>query len=257
MLIDTHAHITCNQLYDRLDEVIENASLHNVKKIVVVCTNIEEFNRAFESKKQYPFLDIILGFHPGDVDNVSEDDFIQLETIIKNKWIVAVGEIGLDYHYEGYSESKQKQLFLRQITLANTYDLPIVIHMRDATKDTIDYIKQYAKTKFLMHCFSGSVETAQQVIKLGGYISFAGPLTFKNAKQLIEVPKVVPIERIFVETDCPYLTPHPFRGKENEPMYVTYTFDKLVAIMGVEATQLEQQIEMNYKSFFKIHSEDE
>lgn len=252
MLIDTHAHITCDRLIEDIDAIIERARAHNVHKIVVVCTNIEEFERAEYYQKQYEEIDIILGFHPGDVDEVTIQDIEKLEEIIKQNRVIAIGEIGLDYHYEGYDSTKQKELFIKQIELANTYEYPIVIHMRDATKDTLDMIKQYAKTKFLMHCYSGSVETAEIIMKMGGYISFAGPLTFKNAKQLVEVPHVVSLDRMFVETDCPYLTPHPNRGKVNEPMYVNYTFDKLVDILGVSKLSLMKQIEANYHDFFKI-----
>jgi len=251
-LIDTHAHLTMDRLYVRIDEIIENAKQAGFNKIVVICTNVEEFNRAKEYQKKEAMIDIALGFHPGDVNDIVESDLKELEQAMLKHEIIAVGEIGLDYHYEGYVKEDQKQLFMRQIELANTYDYPILIHMRDATKDTLDILKEHCKTKFLMHCFSGSKEIAKEVIKMGGYISFAGPLTFKNARGLLEVPQVVSLERMFVESDAPFLTPHPFRGKENESKYVAITFDKVAEILDIDKKQLADQMQLNFQSFFKL-----
>ena len=138
---------------------------------------------------------------------------------------------------------------IRQLKLAAECDLPISIHMRDATADCLDLLKTYAKTPFVMHCFSGSVETAMEVVRMGGYISFAGPLTFKNARALPEVAKIVPAERILCETDCPYLTPVPHRGKENEPMYVRFTFDKICELRNADPQRMSEQILQNYHRF--------
>ncbi len=252
-LIDTHAHLTFDRLYQRVDEIVEHALDAGFNKIVCICTSIEEFDRALIIQKKYPkLLDIALGFHPSDLFDISEADHERLEQACKQHEIVAIGEIGLDYHYEGTDIEMQKELFIRQMKLANTYDYPILIHMRDATKDTLELIEEHCKTKFLMHCFSGSKETAKVVVTMGGYISFAGPLTFKNARGLLEVPAVVPMNKMFIETDCPFLTPHPFRGKENEPMYASYTFAKLVELLGVDAKQLADQMQENYKRFFKL-----
>ncbi|MDQ0361321.1 TatD family hydrolase [Breznakia pachnodae] len=251
-LIDTHAHLTMDRLYVRIDEVIESAKEVGFDKVVVICTNLEEFYRARDYQKKEPMIDIALGFHPGDVQDVKESDLVELERALKDHEVIAVGEIGLDYHYEGYVEADQKKLFIDQIELANKYGYPILIHMRDATKDTLDIIKEHCKTKFLMHCFSGSKETATIVIKMGGYISFAGPITFKNARGLLEVPAVVPTDRIFVESDAPFLTPHPFRGKENESKYVAYTFEKVAELLDVDKKALADQMQLNFKEFFKL-----
>ena len=251
-LIDTHAHLTMERLYIRIDEILENAKRVGFNKIVVVCTNLEEFHRAKDYQKKEPMIDITLGFHPNDVQNVKESDLTALEQILINDEIIAIGEIGLDYHYEGYVKEEQKQLFIKQIELANKYAYPIVVHMRDATSDTLDIIEKHCKTKFLMHCFSGSIETAKIVVKMGGYISFAGPITFKNARGLSEVPQVVPIERMFVESDAPFLSPHPFRGKENESKYVVYTFEKVAELLEVDQKELANQMQMNFKTFFKL-----
>lgn len=250
-LIDSHCHITCDELYERIDEVMNNAKMNHVERMLVICTHFNEFERAKTLQKQYANIDIAMGFHPSDLYDFSEDDYIRLELLLKNKEIVALGEIGLDYHWDDVAHEDQKVGFIRQIELANTYHVPILIHMRDATKDTMDILKTYCKTKFLMHCYSGSKETAVEVMKMGGYISFAGPITFKNARGLIEVPEVCDIERILVETDCPYLTPHPHRGKRNEPMYVHYTFEKVAQLLNVNEEALAIQMNENYQEFLK------
>lgn len=250
-LIDSHCHITCDELYERIDEVMNNAKMNHVERMLVICTHFNEFERAKTLQKQYANIDIAMGFHPSDLYDFSEDDYIRLESLLKNKEIVALGEIGLDYHWDDVAHEDQKVGFIRQIELANKYHAPILIHMRDATKDTMDILRTYCKTKFLMHCYSGSKETAVEVMKMGGYISFAGPLTFKNARGLIEVPEVCDIKRILVETDCPYLTPHPHRGKRNEPMYVHYTFEKVAQLLNIDEEVLAIQMKENYQEFLK------
>lgn len=250
-LIDTHAHITCDRLFERIDEIIENANQHNVQKIMIICTNFIEYERARILADQDNRFQVALGFHPNDLYSFQKEDYQRLEEIIKMDKIDALGEIGLDYHWDDVKEEDQKKGFIRQIELANKYHLPILIHMRDATKDCLEILKQHAQTKFLMHCFSGSAETAKEVMRMNGYISFAGPITFKNAKGLTQVPQVCQLNRILVETDCPYLTPHPHRGKENEVMYVQYTFNKICELLVIESDKLAKQIAINYEEFLK------
>ncbi|MDD3049307.1 MAG: TatD family hydrolase [Bacilli bacterium] len=250
-LIDTHCHITCDELYERIEDVLANAKARQVGRMLVVCTHFNEYERAKKLQEQYPFLDIAMGFHPSDLYDFKEEDYIRLEEIIKQKAIVALGEIGLDYHWDDVTKEDQAVGFIRQINLANQYQLPILIHMRDATKDTLDILKEHCKTKFLMHCYSGSKETAKEIMRMNGYISFAGPITFKNARGLNEVPQVCDINRILVETDCPYLTPHPHRGKRNEPMYIHYTFEKVASLLDIEPAKLAQQMQQNYQHFIQ------
>ena len=163
--------------------------------------------------------------------------------------MVALGEIGLDYYWVSDNKEKQKELFIRQIQLANQLQLPILVHMRDATQDTIEILKQNPCIG-IMHCYSGSAETSKILLKMGFYLSFAGPLTFKNAKDAPEVCRQAPIDRIFVETDAPYLTPHPFRGKENEPAYVHLTFEKVCEIKEIDSQILMDQMKENYRRLF-------
>lgn len=248
-LIDSHAHITCHQLYERIDEVIENAVIAKVQRILVVCTDFICYERAIQLQHDQIQFDIALGFHPCDLNDFNERDYLRLEEIIKSGTIVALGEIGLDYHWDTVTKEAQKIGFIRQIKLANTYGLPILIHMREATQDTLDILKEHCRVKFLMHCFSGSKEVAQIVMKMDGYISFAGPITFKNAKGLNEVPSVCDIHRILVETDCPYLTPHPYRGKQNEVKYVAQTFLKVAELLQISEDELAKIMEDNYIRF--------
>lgn len=250
-LIDSHCHITCDELYERIDEVMMNAKANQVEKMLVICTHFNEFERAKKLQQQYSYIDIAMGFHPSDLYDFNEEDYKHLEILLKNKEIIALGEIGLDYHWDDVAREDQKKGFIRQIMIANQYQAPILIHMRDATKDTMDILREYGHTKFLMHCYSGSKETAREIMKMGGYISFAGPITFKNARGLNEVPQVCDIKRILVETDSPYLTPHPFRGKRNEPMYIQYTFEKVAELLKMDKEELALRMQKNYHEFLK------
>ena len=249
-LIDTHCHITCDELYSHICEVLMNAKYHHVERMLIVCIDWKSFERAKELKQREDIFDIAMGFHPSDLYDFTEHDYERLEQVLANDEVVALGEIGLDYHWDTVKKEDQKKGFIRQIELANKYKKPILIHMRDATQDTLEILQEYAKTPFLMHCFSGSKETAKIIMRMGGYISFAGPITFKNANGLLEVPAVCDVHKIFVETDCPYLTPHPHRGKQNEPMYVQYTFEKVCELLGMDEKDLSEQMKRNYQELF-------
>ena len=250
-LFDSHCHLTCDALYERVDEVIKVAHDSGVVSFLVIATNFEEYERAVLLKDKYAGIKIGLGFHPNDLYAFNEDDYVHLEQLLKDNKIDALGEIGLDYHWDDVAKDDQKIGFIRQIQLANKYKYPILIHMREATQDTLDILKAYSETNFVMHCFSGSKEVAQEVMKMGGHISFAGPLTFKNARGLLEVPAVCRKDRILIETDCPYLTPHPYRGKQNEPHYITNTFDKLCMLLDEDKQKLAVQLYANYQMFLK------
>lgn len=250
MLIDSHCHIVSDRLFEKIDEVLANAKQHHVGRMLVICTNFKDYERAITLKDEEIIFDIALGFHPSDLYDFKEEDYQRLEEVIASDKIIAVGEIGLDYHWDTVTKEDQKKGFIRQIELANRYHKPILIHMREATQDTLTILKEHCQTKFLMHCFSGSKETALEIMKMGGYISFAGPVTFTNARGLNEVPQVCDVERILVETDCPYLTPHPFRGKMNEPMYVETTFKKVCELIAWEEEKLALRMQKNYECFF-------
>lgn len=249
-IIDTHAHVTYKELADRTEEIVKNALAHDVTRILCVCCNKDEALKAIEIANEYDIFDCAFGYHPEDVDTLEDRDLSELKAILMDPHMIALGEIGLDYHYTKENKEAQKELFISQIKLAKELDLPILIHMRDATLDTLDILKEYP-CKGIMHCYSGSLETAKMIVQLGYYLSFAGPLTFKNAKDAPEVCKWVPLDRIFVETDSPFLTPHPFRGKPNEPFYTYLTFEKVCELKNLDKNTLMNQMEENYFRLFK------
>lgn len=252
-IIDTHCHITCDDLYERIEEVIANAKEHHIGKMLIICTNFKEYERAaILQEKHHDLFDIALGFHPNDLYSFEESDYERLETLLKENRLVALGEIGLDYHWDDVTKEDQKVGFIRQIEMALKYDKPILIHMREATKDTVDILSKYAPIKGIMHCYSGSLETAKILMKLGFYIAYGGPLTFKNSRGAPEVAAHIPMDRLFVETDSPYLTPHPYRGKQNEPMYAAVTFEKLCEIKGIQPSEAAKQMRDNFRHLFGI-----
>lgn len=253
MAIDTHAHIFDEQFdSDRL-EVIKRIKEANLSKVMIVGfskeTNVLAQNLALE----YDFLYPTAGYHPSEANEINEVDILELETFIKNNKVYAIGECGLDYYWVKDNIDKQKWLFHEQIKLAIKYDLPVVIHCRDSVADVYEILKEYkGKVRFVMHCYSGSVEMAREFVKLGGYISLGGPVTFKNAKTPKEVAVDVPLERLMIETDCPYLAPTPHRGKRNEPAYVLNVLKEIALLRGLSVEELEAILDKNSNQFFKL-----
>jgi TatD DNase family protein len=213
-----------------------------------------QFGRDLAQK--YPSIYFASGFHPSDADSFNDDAIAGIEELLTHDKCVAVGEIGLDYYWKPFDKNKQIFCFTSQIELAKKYKLPICVHSRDATFDMVNILKEYKdklENSGVIHCYSGSVETAKQLLDLGLYISFAGPLTFKNANQLVDVAKFVPIDRCLTETDSPYLAPHPYRGTLNSPKNVTITTAVLASIKQMEVTTLATQLTNNAKKlFYKI-----
>lgn len=244
-IIDSHAHLTCDMLVSEYDEIIRRAEEVGVERILCICTSIKEYELAKKMKND--MIDIAFGIFPGDVLNVDTDEYLQvIEEGLKQGDISAVGEIGLDYHYTKETSAIQKEIFKKQIQLANKYKVPFLVHMREATKDCLDIIKEESDTKFLIHCFSGSIESANEIYKMGGMISFSGVLTFKNAKGLLEVAKNAPIDKILIETDSPYLTPVPYRGKRNESAGVKLVYEKLVELRDETPECISENLIKNY-----------
>ena len=252
MYIDSHCHITCDQLYDRIDEVIAHAQEQNVDQMLIMCLNREELERALKLKEQYPDrFKIAFGWFCGDARDVTEEDLDYLRQVCSQGKLDVLGEIGLDYYWDKSFNDIQKDLFIKQIEIANEFSLPISIHMRDASRDTLDILKEHAKTKIIFHCFSGSLEIMKEALKMNSLISFAGPVTYKNNKTGPENIKACPLDRILSETDAPYLAPVPKRGKENEPAFVRYTAEKIAELKEIPVQDCLEQIEKNYQSFFE------
>lgn len=248
-IIDTHAHVACEDLIGRIDEIIENAKEQNIIKILIVCTSIAESKLAIQLAQDNDLFDCAVGFHPEDANTITDEDLLMLAEILKHPKVVALGEIGLDYYWVQDNKEKQQELFIKQIELAKSLNLPIIVHMRDATDDTTIILREHL-TRGVLHCYSGSYETSKILLKLGYYLSFAGPLTYKNAKDAPHVCKEAPLDRLFVETDSPYLTPHPHRGKQNEPAYVHFTFEKLCEIKEIAQDEAMNVMIDNYRKLF-------
>ena len=252
MLIDTHAHLNDDRYSSgKVEEIINKMSEHNLEKIISVGYDILSSKKNIEIASIYENVFASVGIHPGNIG----DDVFKIEEIAKNPKVIAIGEIGLDYHYENINKEKQKEVFIHQIRLAHKLKLPIIIHLRDAYSDMLQILKE--NKEFLIygavvHCYSGSVEFAKELIKLGLYISFTGVITFKNAKKSLEVIKEMPLDRIMIETDCPYLCPEPFRGSLNEPKFVNLVFEKICEIKNIEKLELEKILRENVRKFFNI-----
>ena len=205
-----------------------------------------------ELSKKYDFIYAAVGVHPYDAPFLKESHIEELRNLAENEKVVAIGEIGLDYHFPDTDREGQKEGFTKQLKLAKELNLPYIIHDRDSHQDCYDIIKESGYFNGVMHCFSGSSEFAKQMLSLGLYISFAGTVTFKNANKVKEAAKVVPLDKLLIETDCPYLSPEPFRGKRNNPSMVKYTLSEIAEIKGVSVEELAKITMENGKRFFNI-----
>ena len=229
MLFDTHAHLNAIQYEEDLEEVIQRAVSENVTHIVVVGFDRQTITRAMELTNNYDMIYAAVGWHPVDAIDMTDEDLAWIKELSAHPKVVAIGEMGLDYHWDKSPKDVQKDVFRKQIKLAKEVNLPIIIHNRDATEDVVSILQEENASEVggIMHCFTGSAEVAKQCLDMNFYISFGGPVTFKNAKKPKEVAKEIPMDRLLIETDCPYLTPHPFRGKRNEPSYVKYVAEQI------------------------------
>jgi len=249
VIIDTHTHLDNDKFKDDVDEVIKRAIEHNVKKFIIPAADPKDLPRALELAEKYDDIYFGVGVHPVDIDKY-EDKL--LTDYINHPKCVAVGEIGLDYYWvkEAIQRQKQQDFFKRQIEIALKYNKPIIIHVRDATEDTYKTVEQYPEIKGVFHCFNAS----HQLLDFSNrfYYGIGGVVTFKNARKLIEVFPKIPRDRVVIETDAPYLTPHPFRGKRNEPMYTIYIRDKIAELWNVDKKEAEDITAQNAKRLFGI-----
>lgn len=254
MLFDTHAHLNAEEYKDDLDEVISRAQEAGVTNMVVVGFDRPTIERAMELVDQYNFLYASVGWHPVDAIDMTEEDLIWIEELASHPKVVALGEMGLDYHWDKSPKDIQKEVFRKQIRLAKKVKLPIIIHNREATADILEILKEENAEEVggIMHCFSGSPEVARECVNMNFYISLGGPVTFKNAKKPKDVAAEVPLDKLLIETDCPYLTPHPFRGKRNEPGYVKLVAEQIAEIKGLSYEEVAAATTKNAKKFFGI-----
>ncbi|WP_342495884.1 TatD family hydrolase [Bacillus sp. FSL K6-0994] len=255
MLFDTHAHLNAEQYNKDLEQVIERAKSEKVEKIVVVGFDRPTITRAMELIEEYDFIYAAIGWHPVDAIDMTDEDLAWIKDLSQHEKVVAIGEMGLDYYWDKSPKDVQKEVFRRQIALAKEVKLPIVIHNRDATEDVVTILKEEgaAEVGGIMHCFTGSLETAKECMEMNFYISFGGPVTFKNAKKPKEVVKEIPSDKLLIETDCPYLTPVPFRGKRNEPSYVKYIAEQIAELREISFEELAELTTKNAKKVFRIN----
>ena len=234
--VDTHCHLF-REYYDDIDEVVKRAKDNKVGMIIVYGCNRKSNEEVLELVSKYDIVYGALGWQPEEIDDICDEDFNWLEKHINDDKIVAIGEIGLDYHYKDTNKEKQIEVFKRQLEVAKKYNKPVIVHSRDASMDTYNILKE-SKTRGVLHCYSGSCEMAMEYIKIGFYLGIGGISTFKNAKNIIEVIKKVPLSYIVVETDSPYLTPVPYRGERNEPAYISLVYDKIAEIKEIEVSEV-------------------
>lgn len=250
VFFDSHTHLMDEQYDGIRDEIVENAKKNQVMYMTTIGYNEATSREAVKDAEKYEGVYATVGLHPENVDEYSNFDFIY--ELVENSKVVAIGEIGLDYHWGGDKE-RQKELFIKQIEIANELGKPVVIHSRDADMDMLEILKNHKiENGFVMHCFSSSAEILKEVLKLGAYVSIAGPVTFKNARSLIEVAKLVPEDKLLIETDAPYLTPEPYRGKRNEAAYVVHTAQKIADLREISLEKLAEMTTENAKRFYKI-----
>ena len=248
MFIDTHCHITSED-YDDISLIIDKIKSAGVNKIIVNGTDMKSNLEVLELVSKYDIVYGALGFHPTELDNFNDSELLWLEEHINDEKIVAIGEIGLDYHYDNTDKNKQNFVFKKQLEIAKKHNKPVIIHCRDASQDTLNILKEY-NLKGSLHCFSGSLEMAKEYIKLGYLIGVGGVVTFKNAKNIVSVIENIDLEYILLETDSPYLTPEPYRKYKNDSSYIPVIASKIADIKEVDISVIEKTTNDNAMRLF-------
>src|SRR5690625_477170 len=254
MLFDTHVHLNAYQFADDREAVIERAFAAGVRHMVVVGFNEETIPLGVEIAETYETIYAAIGWHPVDAIDCTSDDLKWIESLTSHPKVVALGEMGLDYHWDKSPKDVQADIFRQQIQLAKQLNFPIIIHNREATEDVIQILQEEnaAAVGGIMHCYSDSVAYVNPSLDMNFYISLGGPVTFKNAQDPKEVAKVVPSDRLLIETDAPYLAPHPYRGKRNEPAYVRLVAEEIAKLRGQSLEEISEQTTKNAFELFRI-----
>ena len=251
-MIDTHTHINCIDDFS-IDEILKNASDNGVEKLIVPSAYASDIDIVAELASKYENVYGLLGVHPSEVKDWTDDLIDKIKECAKSPKIVGIGEIGLDYYWDKSFNDLQKEVFIKQINLANELNFPISVHDREAHKDSFDILTEFNKNSIvIMHCFSGSVEMMKECVKYGWYIAIGGVVTFKNAKKMKDVAVEVPLERLMLETDSPYLTPVPYRGKTNQPAYVRYVAEEVAKLRNESIENIMQVTSQNAEKVFGI-----
>ena len=247
-IFESHAHFDDERYDPDRDELISSLKEKGIEAVVNIGADMKGSRATMEYVDKYDFVYGAVGVHPEYANDV---DYTALREFSRHPKIVAIGEIGLDYHYEGYNRDEQITAFKKQLELAKEVDLPVIIHSRDATQDTLDILKEY-KPRGVVHCFSGSAETALEIVKLGMYIGFTGVITFKNAHRAIEALKAVPLDKLLCETDSPYMAPEPHRGERNDPSLLCHIIEKMAEVKGVSPQEMANITNNNAKTLFGL-----
>lgn len=252
MIFDSHAHYDDEAFDQDRGELLAQCREQGIEYIVNVSSSLASVKMTLELAEQYPFIYAAVGIHPDETGELNEESFAWLRDQCRKPKAVAVGEIGLDYYWDKEQHELQKYWFQRQLELAKDLELPIIVHSRDACADTLEEIRKAhtEKLRGVIHCFSYSLETAREYLDMGYYIGVGGVVTFKNAKKLIEVVKMLPLERMLLETDCPYLAPVPFRGKRNSSLNLPYVAEAVAELKGVDASEVIRITNENARNLY-------
>ena len=259
MYIDTHVHLNDETLYNKLDEVLSDARENKVDHFIVVGYDLESSKRAIELTKVIPNCYCAIGFHPTEIGGYGDEEYKWLDEHASDDKVVAIGEIGYDFHWDKTTAEEQKEAFVKQIEIAKKHNLPIIIHSRDALEKTYLTLKETDASKIggVMHSYSGSYEYAKNFLDLNFYLGISGPVTFKNGQKMKEVVKEIDINYLLSETDSPYLTPSPYRGTENGPKYIPLIVEKIAEIKVMPVSDVVGILMNNAKKLFKLGEDDE
>lgn len=252
MLFDTHAHMDDRAFQEDRHQILSGLGEKQVALVMNPGCSLRSSYHAVALAEEYPFVYAAVGSHPDAADEVNDDVLEQYRKLCTHEKVKAIGEIGIDYHYEDIPRELQKKAFRAQMALAREVNLPVIVHEREAHEDGLKIVKEFPEVTGVFHCFSGSAELARQLVDLGWYIGFTGVLTFKNARRAIEAVQAIPLERIVLETDCPYMAPEPFRGKRNHPGYLYRMAEKLAEIKGVSLEEVHETTLNNGKALYRI-----
>ena len=254
MLIDSHCHLTYEPMVSNINNVMELCHKNSVSKILTIGTNLDTSKKSIEIANNHKNIYCTVGLHPNEIVN-EHNNFTSIENLAhSSKKIIGIGETGLDFHYGKENFLIQIEMFEKQINLANKLSKPVVVHTRSADEETLSVLKKYSNTNnnFIIHCFTGSVKFCEKLLNLGCYISFSGIITFKNTEEIIQSLKIVPLDKLLIETDSPYLSPVPFRGKKNMPSNVKIVAEKVSSVKNIPFEDIAKHTTDNFYKIFKI-----
>lgn len=251
-LIDTHAHLDFEKFQENLDEILENARVVGVEKIIIPGVTLEDTPKIIDLIEKYDNLYGAVAIHPSEAKGWQEEYYEILKEHAQHDKIIAIGETGLDYYHDATFKETQQHVFRRHLELAEELNIPVIVHDRESHADVLNILKEFPQVKGVMHCFSGNLEFALECVKIGYYIALGGPVTFKNAKDPKEVAKIIPLEKLVLETDSPFLAPHPFRGKENDPSKIILVAQAIAEIRGLSVEEVGQITSQNAENLFGI-----